>query len=286
MLWQAARMPRISVVIPTRGRAEGLERTLSAISSPPEWNTEVIVVENHTDAAKVIAESAGVRYVRLAEGNASTARNFGAEVAGPCDVLVFLDDDSVPDPMWLRELVTPILAQQADATVGTCTVVFEEPVVNSIRAYFVDTDLALDPSHPFIIGMNAAMSREAFECVGGFPVNLGPGASMGGEDLWVSLRLRQLGFGIIATPQAVVRHEIPASRVTSSGLRDRMVWAGKGEGWIAVHCQGAAPSQARLGVRIVRTRLRLFLRPSFEEELRLTLQYWRERQMLTEIRAE
>lgn len=273
-------MATVAVVIPTRGRGEGLDAALAAIRAPENWLVNVLVIENHTDEAESIARSRGARYERLVGGNASIARNHGARLAAGADAIAFLDDDSVPQGDWLRQLTLPIISGAADATVGACRVQFGKPVPDSVRGYFVDTDLALDPARPFLIGMNMAIKPAVFEALGGFPEYLGPGASIGGEDLLLSYRLTAAGYRLQAVLAATVRHDVPASRLTRKGLLERMTWAGRGEGWVTYHWLQDPPRHLRL--RMLRSRVLLLTRPTLERELEFTLRYAREQQMLAE----
>lgn len=273
-------MPLVAVVIPTRGRAEGLDRTLAAIRAPQGWDVSTVVVENHTHEAEETARRHGVRYELLAVGNASIARNHGFNLFPEADVVAFLDDDSVPQEGWLERIAAPILAGSVDGTVGRCTVVFDDDVPDFVRPYYVHTDAALDPEKPFLIGMNMAVRPSALREVGGFPENLGPGAPIGGEDILLSLKMIKAGYQLRAVLDAEVRHDIPVHRTGRDVLLRRMEWGGRGEGWITYHWLRTAPRL--LPLRLLRSRLMLLRRQPLERELQLALRYWRERQMLAE----
>jgi cellulose synthase/poly-beta-1,6-N-acetylglucosamine synthase-like glycosyltransferase len=253
---------------------------LAGIHPPKGWDVTTVVVENHTHEAEDIAVRHGARYELLATGNASIARNHGFHLFPGADVVAFLDDDAVPQQDWLERLAAPILAGDADATVGRCVVKFDGDVPDFVRPYYVDTDVALDPDAPFLIGMNMAVRPDAFRAVGGFPENLGPGAPLGGEDLLLSSMMRKAGYHLQAVLAAEVRHDIPAHRVTREVLLRRMKWAGRGEGWIAHHWFSSTPRL--LPLRLLRSQLLLLGRHPLDRELVLSLRYWRERQMLAE----
>ena len=63
-----------------------------------------------------------------------------------------------------------------------------------------------------LTGTNMSFKREVRERVGGFDVRLGPGASGFSEDTEYSLRIRQAGFSIGYTPNAIVYHELNPAR--------------------------------------------------------------------------
>lgn len=69
-------------------------------------------------------------------------------------------------------------------------------------------------------GTNMSFKREVFETVGGFDPRLGPGASGFSEDTEFSMRVRNAGYKIGYTPDAVVYHELGPSRVSRAYHRN------------------------------------------------------------------
>ncbi len=98
----------MSVVISTLERAESLCRTLLALRYQAFADFEVIVVDGpaRDDVTRRAIEDRdwGVRYLRCPEQNLSRARNIGIRAAGG-DVVAFVDDDAIPQPDWLAQLV-------------------------------------------------------------------------------------------------------------------------------------------------------------------------------------
>ena len=102
-----APMPTVSVVIPTRGRAERLARTVAPLLADPA-TTEVVVVVDGDDAetrAALAAEFGGDERLRVVAGSPvdgppageQRVRDQGARVAA-ADVVLALDDDIVAAP--------------------------------------------------------------------------------------------------------------------------------------------------------------------------------------------
>ncbi len=89
---------RISVVVPTRGRPEALQRCRAALErqSVP---VEVVVVEDVGGRGPAWARNEGVRRARG-------------------EVVCFTDDDCAPEAAWAEALVAPILVGAAEATSG------------------------------------------------------------------------------------------------------------------------------------------------------------------------
>ncbi len=121
-----------------------------------------------------ITERHGATYVHLDKGNVAQARNRGVEQAGQVDAVAFLDDDVVPHAGWLERIVAPILAGDADATIGGIHVVTDSDIDPRFHAYYVDTAYALDPEQPFLAGLNMAVRPDAFQAVGGFICECAP----------------------------------------------------------------------------------------------------------------
>lgn len=91
----------IAYVMPTRNRAEVLDRTLRALGGLPRHAAEVIVVDNNSDARpqvpRELENGVGVRLLTLHENLGAAARNVGVEASDPGSRwIVMLDDDSHP----------------------------------------------------------------------------------------------------------------------------------------------------------------------------------------------
>jgi O-antigen biosynthesis protein len=113
--------PLVSVIVPTRNRADRLERAITSIVDQSYRNLEVVVVDDgSTDATpEVVSTMRDPRLVAfrndepLGEGG---ARNRGLEAATG-DVVCFLDDDNLFDPEWVRSVVW-LFTQYPDCDVG------------------------------------------------------------------------------------------------------------------------------------------------------------------------
>ncbi|MBI4199939.1 MAG: glycosyltransferase family 2 protein, partial [Chloroflexi bacterium] len=112
---------RISIIIPTYGRPERLERatrSLLAQRRPPD--ELVIVVKSWDVASRTAAErlccagsGMAVRIATVEEASIIAAENAGMRAATG-DVVCFMDDDAVAPPDWVEQ----ITAYYADPRVG------------------------------------------------------------------------------------------------------------------------------------------------------------------------
>lgn len=105
-----ARLPRISVVVPTTAaRGEQLVNCATRLAGLDYPDFEVIVVDNRggpgagDDALTTVASLPGVRVIEERRPGISAARNAGL-VAADGEIVAYTDDDVEVDPRWLRAL--------------------------------------------------------------------------------------------------------------------------------------------------------------------------------------
>src|SRR5947209_4100053 len=127
---------RVSVVIATANRAPSLSRVLDALRHQTFPDFEVVVVmgpcRDETD--RVLAEREDwLRVVSNPELNLSKSRNLGIEAAAG-EVIAFIDDDAVPEPRWLEELMGAYAASELGGAGG---LVYDTTGVNLQYSYAV-----------------------------------------------------------------------------------------------------------------------------------------------------
>jgi glycogen(starch) synthase len=177
--------PGVSIVINTMNRAESLRRALLSLRQLDYPVLEVIVVVGPStdDTDTVVAEFEGQLKVGCCDvPNLSASRNIGIRLASG-DLVAFIDDDSVPDPWWLDDVV-PAFEDEEVAAAGGPVYDFDGATLFS-RYSLVDihgdafiwnegpdpsrllaaplTDLILYP-----IGTNAVYRRSMLTAIGGF----------------------------------------------------------------------------------------------------------------------
>jgi glycosyltransferase involved in cell wall biosynthesis len=110
--------PDVSVVVPAYNEERVIASCLDSLLAQTRDRLEIIVVDDgSTDRTAAIADSRGVRVVRVPHRGPALAKNVGAAEARG-DVVVFFDADLVAEPDAIERLCGPILA---GATVGTFT---------------------------------------------------------------------------------------------------------------------------------------------------------------------
>jgi glycosyltransferase involved in cell wall biosynthesis len=222
-------MPRVSVIICTLNRAALLKRILEGLRRQTYPIFEVIVVNgpstDETDA--VLNEFAA--YIQIGvcpDRNVSAARNVGIKLAQG-EILAFTDDDAVPDPKWLDNLVAPYSDPNIagaggsifDATAGrmvfvvcVCTRAGDVSLLEEFSEAYVQP--GADPVL-YLTGGNMSFRRSVLSELGGFDERY----PYGYEDVDLGCRLIDAGKKIAIAPDALVNH-YPASNVVrdSRGL--------------------------------------------------------------------
>ena len=107
----------ISVIIPAHNEERYLGKTLEGLQHQNYGWFEVIVVANGcTDRTREVAKGRCQRLIVLSERNLGVARNLGARMARG-DILLFLDADTVLEPMALRVIAEQFNEADAAGTI-------------------------------------------------------------------------------------------------------------------------------------------------------------------------
>jgi glycogen(starch) synthase len=209
----AARWPSVSVIINTLDRAASLDHTLAGVRRMRYPSFEILVVPgpcaDHT-AAVLDRHWGAIRVEFCPDANLSKSRNIGIRHSAG-DVLVFIDDDSVPEPDWLCNLVhhlsRPEVAAAGGFIRGPLGVKFQYQLVVANR---FGEARSCPPPAPTIAdgeflsptGTNVAFRREVLVGIGGFDEEYGYFL----EETDVNLRLHEQGWKIKFSPAAEVHH--------------------------------------------------------------------------------
>jgi glycogen(starch) synthase len=205
--------PTVSVVVNTLDRAEPLDQTLISLKRLRYSSFEVVVIPGPcSDATGSVLErhASAIRIGVCPEPNLSMSRNIGLALAAG-DLVVFIDDDSVPEPDWLYNLVQPFSRPEVAAIGGFIRgprgVEFQYQLVVANRfgearsfpppAFTIANGEFLSPT-----GTNVAFRREVLVGIGGFDEAYGYFL----EETDVNLRLHEQGWKIKFAPAAEVHH--------------------------------------------------------------------------------
>ena len=177
-------MIKVSVVIPTYGRADSLRDCVQALAASdfPRDEFEVIIVDD--GSPKLVGpELAALRdrldpvIIRQENAGAAAARNLGARHARG-RYLAFTDDDCLPGPGWLRALVLRLESAPDIVVGGEITNAASDNTysrVTHLLAHKVYARYDSDPSSIRFFGSaNLAIAKDQFEKWGGFDAGLRP----------------------------------------------------------------------------------------------------------------
>ena len=227
----AAPAPRASIVIPVYGQLAHTLACLRALAAhPPRVPIEIIVVDDGSpDAtAATLPQVAGLRYHRrAANGGFIAACNDGAALArGEC--LVFLNNDTVPQPGWLDALLATFEAEPDTGLVGAQLLYPDGRLQEAGGVVFSDGrgwnygrfESTRDPRYSYLrdadylSGAAIAIPRALFFAVGGFDARYAPAYY---EDTDLAFAVRAAGRRVLYQPAAQVVHDEGATSGTDTG---------------------------------------------------------------------
>ncbi len=109
---------KATLIIPALNEADAIGSLLRRV--PREVVDEVIVVDKgSTDATSSIAANAGARVISQPRRGYGAASWAGVTALRPdMDIAVFLDGDGSQQPEELRQVMAPLVADQADLVLG------------------------------------------------------------------------------------------------------------------------------------------------------------------------
>ena len=192
---------------------------------------EIIVADDvSTDATAEVASSIGsaVHHRRNSENLGFTRNCNSAATSARGDILVFLNNDTIPLPGWLDELLATLRADRSIGLAGSMLVGADgflqeaggivwrdgsawnfgrnQDATTSQFNYVKDVD--------YISGASIAVPKAVWDRLGGFDELFVPAYY---EDTDLAFRLRQSGFKVVYQPRSVVVHHEGISHGTDTG---------------------------------------------------------------------
>lgn len=226
----------VSIVVLNRNGAAHLTRLFEGLMSQTDYPAmEVVVVDNGStdgslDLLDALETPFDVHVIANPDNAAFSEANNQAVAAARGDLLLFLNNDVEPfEPLWLREMVACIAAEEAGA-VGA-TLLYTEAAASAypvqhrgIRFTMADGlvrgvnagegESVLGPhlgqtcAYPAVTAACLLMERSTFDQVGGFP----EGYRYGTEDIDLGLRLTEAGRRVVCCGRAMVLHAESATQ--------------------------------------------------------------------------
>lgn len=224
--------PEISIIIPTRNRAQMLTECLTSLSNQlGDEPVEVIVVDNGSedDTAEICEEwgrrDRRFRYVHERRVGLSAAKN-AAVGAAQGALLLFVDDDMLLDPRWI-DSYRKLFAERGDGIVAGGPVLPAPPDLITWPAWLPPGSTIglpvldhgetrrLEPFE-YVWGGNLAVPAAVCAALGGFDESLGRRGDERGtyEDVDFVDRARSRGADVWFCPEARVFHRLDRERLT------------------------------------------------------------------------
>ena len=207
--------PPVSIVIPTYNRGEILCQTIKMALAQDYPDFEVIVVDQTQDPpekvrAFVAAADKRLRYVRRDTPNLPAARNAGVRIARG-EIIVFIDDDVVLDPGYVRSHVArygnPVLGAVTGMTLAPSPGGNDEAEMLKMRlgAFGIKERLEDGCFRTYAIeGCNCSFRKEAIIRAGMFDERFT--GSAWGEDTDLALRVKHQGYLLVLDPKVRLVH--------------------------------------------------------------------------------
>jgi glycosyltransferase involved in cell wall biosynthesis len=235
----------ISAVVCTRNRCAYLRKCLAALQRQtlPSRRYEIVVVDNgSTDDTRAVVRSfcetnQNIRYLHEERPGLSVARNVGIRNSS-ADCIAFTDDDAEPDPTWLERMLVRFQEHSDDLGIVGGDVV---PIWEADRPDWLNDQLlrplsaglgwSTEPrflrAGEWLVEVNSGYRKRILLQLGGFPEHLGRVGDMllSGEG-GLNLLIERAGFRSFYDPSILVRHHVPAARLTKTWFRRRSFWQG------------------------------------------------------------
>jgi len=247
-----------TVAICTRNRAQLVTRAIEpAVAQSQACQAEVLVVDNaSTDDTPAVLARMGrdaaptVRVIREPRLGLSAARN-RALVETSTDIVVFLDDDAVPRPGWLRALLDTYANRAIACAGGPIVSQFFSPPPSWLTPQFHPVLSAYDlgpharrlrdcPSWEYPFGGNTSFRVSTARALGGFSTRFGlrGGRQLAHEETDLCLRIDRAGGEIHYVPGAVIDHWILPERLTPVFLLARYRQRGESAAYFELRNRG------------------------------------------------
>lgn len=236
----------VSVIIPTRNRAELLRKTLDSLTNQrhPQDEYEVIVVDNgSTDMTMDICGQFENRFINFrviheARPGLHNGRHAGMR-ASRGEVLLYGDDDIQAFPTWIEAVAETFKEASVGLAGGKILPEYEKEPPGWVEALWHDTPWGKalgyfslldfgaekrDIPAGYVWGCNFAIRKKVLEDVGGFHPDSFPQEMIryrGDGESATANEVQKRGYRVLYHPDASVYHRVSASRMTLDYLYAR-----------------------------------------------------------------
>ncbi len=230
----------LSLLICTRNRRVLLDGVLASLQEcriPPEWQLELVIVDNGSTDGTTEAVAAAARQLPfpvqcVPEPTPGLGRAHATGLrACRGEIIACTDDDCYVSPGWCEAIVAAFDAQPELAGLfGRVVPVHEggDPAWHVAVKTSEQPATYRFPCWPVIgFGNNMAFRREPLEAAGAFNPVFGPGGPLwSAEELEVTYRLLRKGHAVAYVPSALIRHRLRSTYESwaKTQVRDALGW--------------------------------------------------------------
>jgi succinoglycan biosynthesis protein ExoM len=223
-LLEGTRRPSVAVCALTYHRPLGVRRLLVALRTVAGHrdlcaDVTVVIVDNDPEgSARSVVEECAARlpwpvvYVVEPERGIPAGRNTAVRVAGDVEFVAFIDDDEIPSPQWLEQLLEVQRDTGADVVTGPVVPRFEvrPPSWATGGDFFASPRFATGSSMTWATTNNVLISSAL---LGGADPPFREGMTLsGGSDTHFFMRAHRQGRRMVWADEAVVMEYVPATR--------------------------------------------------------------------------
>jgi len=228
---------QMSIVISTRNRDAEIGAMIRAVLASRAMAFHVIVVDQSDDAKTQVAlrefaDDARLRVITSPTRGVACGRNVGI-AAAMTELVACTDDDCVPAPDWLSEMLAAFAVDSQIALVfGNVNAAPCDARQGVIPSYTCDAPFLArtmrDKHHVEGIGACMGLRKSVWAQLRGFDEQLGVGARFGaGEETDFAMRVLRAGYALYETPRVSVTHFGFRTWETSAALA-HTYWLGTG----------------------------------------------------------
>jgi GT2 family glycosyltransferase len=159
------------------------------------------------DTASVVKKFPRVRIVQQTNAGPAAARNRGAREARG-SILLFTDDDCIPDPNWMDAMLVPFGDPEVVGAKGVYRTRQTRIIARFVQIEYEDKYRLMSPEKEidFIDTYSAAFRRDRFLEMGGYDPSFPVACA---EDVELSYRMSARGWKMKFVPDAAVCHVHP-----------------------------------------------------------------------------
>ncbi len=208
----------VTAVIPcyngSRFIGEAIEHMLNQTRAPDEV---IVVDDGSTDGSyEIIRGYTQVKVIRHTRNLGLPAARNNAWQAARGDIIVYVDVDAYAESGLIENILAEYTSEKIGGVGGAGYEVRSDNAPNLWRGKYLSQNLGPErvENPEFLYGICSSYRKSVLQELGGFD----PLFATNGEDVDLSIRVRQKGYTLVYTPYAEVRHHRNDSIVTLAAM--------------------------------------------------------------------